>query len=777
MLYVVAGFKGLVAKSDFSCLILGKPIVRLPVVVAFRTIAAALVLALALVVPAIADTRVALVIGNGAYQNVPRLPNPANDANDVAAALRRTGFDTIVATDLDKNGMENATIRFARAARTADVALFYYSGHALQFNGVNYLASIDAKLTDEADLRRMTRVDDIVADLQQAKNLRILVLDSCRDNPLAEQLRRSIGTTRALPLQRGLAKFDTPQGMIVAYATQAGQTAEDGGGRNSPYTGAFLKHIEEQDEIGTIFREVSEDVYETTRHTQLPELSLSMIGRFYLRSLGQSSGKAGASVIPAPTAPIDDTRLDFEAAERVDTVAGWDAFLKQHPEGFYASLAKERRLRAASKLAMAPNPEMTDQGTPTPASPTAAGLPKADATEAGNGVKAIFEKYRLLGTFAVDCGKPATADNLYYVNRLLGNGAVERDQMSGPITTDWVVFLDKATALRPNEIAVGGTRDGKPAEGVWRIEDKRMLQVEVSLGGEKFVSNARLLQSGREMPWLTRCDTPETMQVTVDGLARTYLLQRPSTQRAWPTIILLHGAGGNAALEAQATGLGQLAPQQGFAAVFPAGRGGRWNHLPPGPESTQFVRLFEPYGGAPDDVAFLKLLVADLVRRGISDPNHIFLAGESAGGAMALRMLCEGADMFAGIGLFIAAMPEPTGANCKPAKAVRVLMMNGTADKALPYAGGRAAPPDNAFPNGTFNVWSTGRLVTFFRQLNACSASAEQSVLPGPHLQRIEVEQSQRCAGGPVIAYRVVDGGHAIPSDLDISDLLLSFFR
>ncbi|HUD86050.1 MAG TPA: caspase family protein, partial [Xanthobacteraceae bacterium] len=155
--------------------------------------------------PALAETRVALVIGNGAYKTVPRLPNPANDAEDVAAALGRSGFETILATDLDKAGMDEATIRFARKARNADVAMFYYSGHALQFGGVNYLAPVDAKLADEADLRRMVRVDDIVADLQQARKLRILVLDSCRDNPLADELRRSIGATRAIPLQRGLS--------------------------------------------------------------------------------------------------------------------------------------------------------------------------------------------------------------------------------------------------------------------------------------------------------------------------------------------------------------------------------------------------------------------------------------------------------------------------------------------------------------------------------------------------------------------------------------------
>lgn len=249
-----------------------------------------------------AEKRVALVIGNGAYKNALQLPNPKNDAEDVSAALKREGFDTIVGFDLDKTGMDDATIRFARSARDADVAIFYYSGHALQFAGINYLMPVDAKLSDEADLRRMTRVDDIVADLQQARNLRILVLDSCRDNPLADDLRRSIGLTRAASMQRGLARTDAPQGMIVAYATQSGQTAEDGSGRNSPYTAAFLRHIEAPEEIGTMFRKVSADVYNATSHKQLPELSLSFIGEFYLKTAPQRAPTAAVPSNPPLTA-------------------------------------------------------------------------------------------------------------------------------------------------------------------------------------------------------------------------------------------------------------------------------------------------------------------------------------------------------------------------------------------------------------------------------------------------------------------------------------------
>jgi hypothetical protein len=293
------------------------------------------------VMPSHAEKRVALVIGNGAYASAPRLPNPRNDAEDVAVALKRSGFETIVGLDLDKAGMDDATIRFARAVRDADVALMYYSGHAMQFAGINYLMPIDAKLSDEADLRRMTRVDEVVADLQQARTVRILVLDSCRDNPLAEELKRSIGLSRAASMQRGLARIDTPHGMIVAFATQAGSTAADGTGRNSPYTAAFMRYIEAQDEIGTVFRRISADVYEATKHAQLPELSLSLIGEYYLR------GSA-----PATTSPVTPTTMPPATSEAERTwpfvkdatsVAVLDDFIQRYGDTIYTTMARERR--------------------------------------------------------------------------------------------------------------------------------------------------------------------------------------------------------------------------------------------------------------------------------------------------------------------------------------------------------------------------------------------------------------------------------------------------
>jgi len=304
-----------------------------------------------IVAPAFADRRVALVIGNGAYAHAPHLPNPPHDAEDVAAALKRTGFDTILGIDLDQAGMKDAAIRFARAARAADVALFYYSGHAMQYAGVNYLVPIDAELHDEADLRRMARADETLADLQQAKNLRIFVLDSCRDNPLADELKRSIGLTRSASIGRGLAKMESPDGTIVSYSTQSGRTAVDGTGRNSPYTSAFLRHIEDKDDISTVFHHIGANVYEATRGAQVPELSLSFFGEFYLNGPVQIN-----VTTPAPADPCAAAGDHWRSAESIATVAAFEDHLARFPNCAFAGLAKARIASLKSKVAVVAPP-------------------------------------------------------------------------------------------------------------------------------------------------------------------------------------------------------------------------------------------------------------------------------------------------------------------------------------------------------------------------------------------------------------------------------------
>ena len=235
--------------------------------------------------PSFADKRVALVIGNGAYKYTPALPNPQNDAADVAEALKAIGFQVTLKTNLEKRQMDQVIAQFARDGKTADAALFYYAGHGMQFEGKNFVMPVDAELQDEVSLRyEMTSLDDIKAALERSSGVKIMVLDACRNNPLADQFVRSISrTTRDIPRVQGYARLEKSQGMVVVYATQAEEVARDGGGRNSPFTAAFLKEVQEPGlEVGTMFRRIGADVYAATNGLQSPELSISMVPEYYL---------------------------------------------------------------------------------------------------------------------------------------------------------------------------------------------------------------------------------------------------------------------------------------------------------------------------------------------------------------------------------------------------------------------------------------------------------------------------------------------------------------
>ena len=231
---------------------------------------------------AAAEHRVALVIGNAAYQNTAALANPGHDAEDMAAALKRLGFTVFSGNDLNKRGMERALAGFARAARDADAALFYYAGHAMQYNGINYLVPTDARLEDEFSVNfEVTRLDDVLESLGRTRGVKILILDACRRNPLVEKL-AGMSSTRDFIMARGLARLDATRGMVVAYSTQANQVAIDGTGRNSPFTAALLSQLNEPGlEIATLFRRVAIDVNRATEGRQVPELSISLLGEFF----------------------------------------------------------------------------------------------------------------------------------------------------------------------------------------------------------------------------------------------------------------------------------------------------------------------------------------------------------------------------------------------------------------------------------------------------------------------------------------------------------------
>ncbi len=233
-----------------------------------------------------AERRVALIIGNSDYkkQNL-ALPNPKNDAEDLAKALRALDFTVTVTTDASKRDFDRAMAQFARMAVDSDAALFFYAGHALQYHGQNYLMPTDAELEDEISLRyQMIMLDDVRAALDRASGVKIMILDACRNNPLIDGFRRKVaGASRNIDTIRGLARIDKAQGMVVAYATAADEVAADGTGRNSPFTGALLKRLQEPGlEIGRLFRRIAADVNEQTQGRQRPELYISLIDEYFL---------------------------------------------------------------------------------------------------------------------------------------------------------------------------------------------------------------------------------------------------------------------------------------------------------------------------------------------------------------------------------------------------------------------------------------------------------------------------------------------------------------
>jgi hypothetical protein len=251
-----------------------------------------------LMIPAYAADRVALVIGNGAYQNAGALPNPPNDAADVAQALRAIGFDVVEGRDLDKRAMEERIQAFSRKLDNADMALFFYAGHGMQVAGRNYLVPVDAKVERAGDLSFQTiDVTQVLAQMEAEKRVNLVFLDACRDNPISRSLARSMGT-RSGSVGNGLASIQSGVGTMIAYATQPDAVALDGDGRNSPFTTALLKHVRTPGlDISVVMRRIRADVVAATRSKQIPWDHSSLMGDVVLVP---SDGAATAAALPAP---------------------------------------------------------------------------------------------------------------------------------------------------------------------------------------------------------------------------------------------------------------------------------------------------------------------------------------------------------------------------------------------------------------------------------------------------------------------------------------------
>src|SRR3981189_2383934 len=215
--------------------------------------------------PAFAEKRVALVLGNAAYQNVAKLPNPVNDSAVIAATLKEAGFDVVDSRhDLPAAETRRALRDFADRARDADIAVVYYAGHGIGGDGANYLIPVDAKLERDTDVYdEAFSLDRVLLAIEPAKKLRLVILESCRDNPFSKNMKRTIAS-RAIG--QGLAKVEpTSPNMLIAYSAKAGSTAADGDGTNSPFTTALSKHLTTPGlDVRPAFGYVRDDVLRST---------------------------------------------------------------------------------------------------------------------------------------------------------------------------------------------------------------------------------------------------------------------------------------------------------------------------------------------------------------------------------------------------------------------------------------------------------------------------------------------------------------------------------
>jgi formylglycine-generating enzyme required for sulfatase activity/uncharacterized caspase-like protein len=285
--------------------------------------------------------RIALVIGNSAYKDSP-LKNPVNDARDMAAALRKLGFDVIEKTDANQKDMNRAIAQFGEKLRSDTVALFFYAGHGIQVRGKNYIIPVDAQVTSEASVRVETVDVDSVMDQLAVSPMNIVILDACRNNPFERKF-RSVGG--------GLAQMDAPKGSLIAYATAPGKTAADGSGRNGLYTHELLKSIQAPGlTLEAVFKRVRNGVMAASGEAQTPWESSSLTGDFYFTGPPPVPVPVAAPVAPAALAATRPGASDpapievmlWESVKTATTVGELQAYLNRYPNGFFAEVAKAR---------------------------------------------------------------------------------------------------------------------------------------------------------------------------------------------------------------------------------------------------------------------------------------------------------------------------------------------------------------------------------------------------------------------------------------------------
>jgi hypothetical protein len=376
---------------------------------------------------AAAERRVALVVGNSQYAYTPALPNPRNDAEDIANTLKNVGFEVMVGYDLDHIKFARLIDDFARTLDGADVGLFFYAGHGLQFNDKNYLVTTEARLESTFQVGSETIELDAVIRLMEAKTqTNLIFLDACRNNPLTDNLKRNLAAiNRAATVGRGLARIEpTGRDTLVAFSAAPGQEAADGRGRNSPFTGSLLRHVPKPGlEVSVMLKEVTADVRRDTNNAQRPQQLSDMSRTFYFVNAVQDTVTAPPPVAttppPAPVDPTDPVDVAIwqwaDAAKECEPIR---LYLRRFPNGRFADLARfsELRLCKAANDALPPSPPPAT-AAPVPAlAPAPAAGP---APSAGAATSVAIAAPTVAPSSAVTATPPAPAVNVLEIGRKL----------------------------------------------------------------------------------------------------------------------------------------------------------------------------------------------------------------------------------------------------------------------------------------------------------------------------------------------------------------------
>ena len=296
--------------------------------------------------------RVALVVGNSAYRHTARLENPRNDAADMGAALKKLGFRVIEGFDLDKEAFDAKVRDFAAALKGAQVGVFFYAGHGMQASGLNYLLPVDAKPAAVSTLNmEMVRLDLVHETMEREAKTNLLFFDACRDNPLARNLARTVGS-QSPEIGRGLAAVESGAGTLVSFSTQPGNVALDGSGRNSPYSAALVRQLGTSDEdLNAILIAVRNDVMRQTDRKQVPWEHSALTRRFYFKPPVQTS-----ALPPATPLGSNEAAEAWAATRDTANLAILDAFLARYGDTFFAELARARIAELRNGMTPPPSP-------------------------------------------------------------------------------------------------------------------------------------------------------------------------------------------------------------------------------------------------------------------------------------------------------------------------------------------------------------------------------------------------------------------------------------